>query len=605
MTVRFIFWPSRWVRWGGMRRAARALPRAARAWGELTRGARSFAEEARAGRPGDGPCLYGILGVPSDAPTSRIKAAFRATAKRLHPDVVSDDDDDGMQTEAFVRVVAAYEILTCERRRALYDAERAAILARGTFGLGTARDGQATGSARWEEAYESMFARSEILRDYRGALNALVPRRRLREELYAALVHVIEGPALDVEEVVAGRRFPKYFEAEERTTVGAVHTAGVDLMHVVAGRTLLAAVREWRDPALGAGNAPVAGLKGDLPPRMIARDDPAEEEDLPWRSDGCESERKAMRERVRAARGHPGESHAGNEPREDARLELVVGGRTVATAVRRVSRGVITVYDNQSIRGGPGRAGSQSEASLLAADLNNWSGYGHVDADVADEGGTSRAYAARGPSGEAFTITGLSGSFDVARVCDAEGRPVHTVVSHATPGVTHLHWFDAETGEAAGRASRAWMPPSGLWMVTPRSDDHTNGGWYFELPPGPPRERRHAGLLAASEAVGKRRRRRGAWDEFRDDVTTAMRFGAKMGWMAPPGEGLGSRRRRCAPLPPAVALFTTAFRLLDRERGEDHGFEGAARRAWVSIFGAPEGKKKNEERNESREEPYP
>jgi hypothetical protein len=45
------------------------------------------------------------------------------------------------------------------------------------------------------------------------------------------------------------------------------------------------------------------------------------------------------------------------------------------------------------------------------------------------------------------------------------------------------------------------------------------------------------------------------------------------------------RRRRCTPLPPAVALFTTAFRLLDRERGNEHGVLGAARRAWTSVFG--------------------
>jgi len=44
-------------------------------------------------------------------------------------------------------------------------------------------------------------------------------------------------------------------------------------------------------------------------------------------------------------------------------------------------------------------------------------------------------------------------------------------------------------------------------------------------------------------------------------------------------------RLRCAPLPPAVALFTTAFRLLDHERGEEHRVRGAARRAWTSVFG--------------------
>jgi hypothetical protein len=38
-------------------------------------------------------------------------------------------------------------------------------------------------------------------------------------------------------------------------------------------------------------------------------------------------------------------------------------------------------------------------------------------------------------------------------------------------------------------------------------------------------------------------------------------------------------------LPPAAALFATAFRVLDRERGEDQGAAGAARRAWEGVFG--------------------
>ena len=45
-------------------------------------------------------------------------------------------------------------------------------------------------------------------------------------------------------------------------------------------------------------------------------------------------------------------------------------------------------------------------------------------------------------------------------------------------------------------------------------------------------------------------------------------------------------KRVGAPLPPAAALFTTAFRLLDRERGEDHGVGGVVRRAWTGVFGS-------------------
>jgi hypothetical protein len=54
--------------------------------------------------------------------------------------------------------------------------------------------------------------------------------------------------------------------------------------------------------------------------------------------------------------------------------------------------------------------------------------------------------------------------------CYAAGAATHTVVAHATPGVTHLHWFDAATGAAAGAATRAWMPPgvADMWLVAPR-----------------------------------------------------------------------------------------------------------------------------------------
>ena len=165
----------------------------------------------------------------------------RRVAKRLHPDVVVGGGGGGVEnldadTDTFVRAVAAYEILSCERRRAMYDTERrangwmrgaAAGFAAGGAGPGGGASSSSSSSSRQTpgdgrggggDPWASIFEHSEILREYRGAVDALVPRRRLREEIYAALADVIEGPALDVEEVRAGVRFPKYFEAEERAT---------------------------------------------------------------------------------------------------------------------------------------------------------------------------------------------------------------------------------------------------------------------------------------------------------------------------------------------------------------------------------------------------
>ena len=110
--------------------------------------------------------------------------------------------------------------------------------------------------------------------------------------------------------------------------------------------------------------------------------------------------------------------------------------------------------------------------------------------------------------------------------------------------------------------------PTDFWLVAPRSDTHASGGWYFELPPGRPR--RHPptgpGLKALPRRPGEERGRGG--------------LGSSGGAGAADGDGAPPKPRRCAPLPPAVALITTAFRALDRERGAEHGMRGALSRAW-------------------------
>ena len=74
-------------------------------------------------RDDPGACLYSLLGLDDPKATrAEIKHAFRSRARALHPDAANDD----AAVDAFVRVVAAYEILSCSRRRAAYDATRRA-----------------------------------------------------------------------------------------------------------------------------------------------------------------------------------------------------------------------------------------------------------------------------------------------------------------------------------------------------------------------------------------------------------------------------------------------------------------------------------------------
>lgn len=61
---------------------------------------------------------YEILGVQNTASDAEIKSAYRLLAKRLHPDIASDDDD---REERFKEVTAAYEFLKDPVRRDRFD----------------------------------------------------------------------------------------------------------------------------------------------------------------------------------------------------------------------------------------------------------------------------------------------------------------------------------------------------------------------------------------------------------------------------------------------------------------------------------------------------
>lgn len=73
--------------------------------------------------------LYAVLGVPSDASLSDIRAARTRLIKRYHPDKGGDSDSDADReywTSAAAEVNAAWDVLKVARKRAEYDAYRSA-----------------------------------------------------------------------------------------------------------------------------------------------------------------------------------------------------------------------------------------------------------------------------------------------------------------------------------------------------------------------------------------------------------------------------------------------------------------------------------------------
>ena len=72
---------------------------------------------------------YDLLGLERDADDAAIKKAFRALARKLHPDVSTEPDADAR----FREVTEAYEVLSSSETRALYDRYGHAGLRSGGF----------------------------------------------------------------------------------------------------------------------------------------------------------------------------------------------------------------------------------------------------------------------------------------------------------------------------------------------------------------------------------------------------------------------------------------------------------------------------------------
>ena len=83
--------------------------------------------------------LYSILGIPKDADQATIRKAYKKLARKYHPDLNKESGAD----DRFKEVTTAYEVLSDEQRRSLYD----------TFGADSLKQGFNPDAARqWRQA---------------------------------------------------------------------------------------------------------------------------------------------------------------------------------------------------------------------------------------------------------------------------------------------------------------------------------------------------------------------------------------------------------------------------------------------------------------------
>lgn len=65
--------------------------------------------------------FYALLGVKKTASSKAIKSAYRKLALELHPDKVQDPDKKEAAQEQFMKVQAAYDVLSDDKKRQVYD----------------------------------------------------------------------------------------------------------------------------------------------------------------------------------------------------------------------------------------------------------------------------------------------------------------------------------------------------------------------------------------------------------------------------------------------------------------------------------------------------
>ncbi|GAB2282681.1 hypothetical protein Dimus_017219 [Dionaea muscipula] len=391
---------------------------------------------------------YGILGVSESCSFEDIKASFRRLAKETHPDLASSVGDS-YSSNRFVRIVAAYEILSDPGKRAQYDqyllAQRKVVHKH--FGQGSSYQMYASNTTTIRQ-----MEVVEWLRWYRYAVKDIVAGKvvsgtgyfdEFERNLYAAIHAAYYGPEFEIFDLL-----PDRFEAEVRSNDTP------EVLHLVSGRDLFGVVRI-------VDNVP------ELSDICYEKLSPRSFDLCSSTSVGNEMEQKEFTEMQTKKMNQAGSENLKYLVADGYKnLELHLFGKLVATAIR---------VPPESSSGSLEDKDSHDQIHFFLSPRRESVG-----------GGFSRTTNLDGTtSGIALgTISGL-GTNPEESSCffyDNGGSKTHVVLKHRTLLVKHMHWFQLgdEVSICECRCTKARLPPSKYWLFEPRCSMHDIGGWYVE-----------------------------------------------------------------------------------------------------------------------------
>ncbi|KAK9265453.1 hypothetical protein L1049_010787 [Liquidambar formosana] len=181
-----------------------------------------------------GENAYDVLGVSETSSFAEIKASFRKLAKETHPDLA-----DSSASRRFVRILAAYEILSDSEKRAHYDGY---LLSQRKLVQKHSRQGSTLYAYKSHRTTVRQMEVVEWLKWYRLAINDILSEEKvvvgsgyfdvLEGEFYSAIRAAYYGPVIESWDLL-----PDRFEAEERSVYGTP-----EILHLVSGRDLFGMV---------------------------------------------------------------------------------------------------------------------------------------------------------------------------------------------------------------------------------------------------------------------------------------------------------------------------------------------------------------------------